>query len=64
MWDSCEIEDEEGRVREWGIRNEGSLDTSEEAKGLLYLDPTYYVFLTQWFFGLETDLALLKMVSL
>lgn len=37
VWDSCELEDEEKTVREWGVRNEGTLDNSEAAKGLLYL---------------------------
>lgn len=45
MWDSCEIEDEEGRVREWGVKAEGSLDNSEDARGLLYLDPNYVIYM-------------------
>ena len=37
VWDSMEIEDEEATVKEFGVRTDGHMDDSENAKGLLWL---------------------------
>lgn len=37
VWDSLVLEDEESKLREWGLRHEGNIDDSEAGRSLLHL---------------------------